>query len=130
MGENNQRKQEVLEILKKVSQDEIKFNKEENFKRAVHFAIDELEEFENELSIFLGRVQHLELYQEIIKEPLLTNMNKITTDLRYLIEKNYTKEEREKMPENVYNQVKKSQEKRIELLKKVAKRYLSKAKDQ
>lgn len=118
----------VLGMLQQVSQDEVKFNKQQNFERATQIALSEVEDFEKLFHKFLSDVSHLEVFQHSIKEPLTRDMEKMTQNLKYLIQKNYTKEEREGMPENVLNQVRATQEKRYELFRKVARKYLSKPK--
>jgi hypothetical protein len=76
----------------------------------------------------MNEVSHLEVFQHAIKEPLTKDMEKMIQNLKYLITKNYTKEETENMPENVQKQVRATQEKRYELFRKVARRYLTRPK--
>jgi hypothetical protein len=128
MYDKEKQKKKVLEILKAVSQDEIKFTKQQNFERAITLALDELQELEQQYQQFMKNVDHLVVFQEAFKEPLTRDMNKMFQNLKYLIEKNYTKEETEKMPEEVLQQVKATQERRIQLLRKVARKYLSRPK--
>jgi hypothetical protein len=118
----------VLEMLRKSSQNEVQYTKQQNFERAVSFALDEIKELEQQFNQFVNSVSHLEVFQDAVKEPLTQDMSKMIQNLRYLVEKNYTKEEKEKMPENVLNQVRATQERRVELLKKIARRYLSRSK--
>lgn len=125
MYDAEKEKQNVLGMLREASQEEIKYTKDENFKRAVSFATDEVLEFEQLFNKFISDVSHLEVFQDSIKEPLTKDMGKMIHNLKYLIEKNYTAEDKEKMPAEVLQQVRASQEKRINLLKKVARRYLS-----
>lgn len=125
MYDAEKEKQNVLGMLREASQEEIKYTKDENFKRAVSFATDEVLEFEQLFNKFISDVSHLEVFQDSIKEPLTKDMGKMIHNLKYLIEKNYTAEDKEKMPAEVLQQVRASQEKRITLLKKVARRYLS-----
>ncbi len=128
MYDKEQMRSKVLELLKENSQDEIKNIKQENFERAISIALDEIDEFERFFNQFMDDVKHLEVFQHAIKEPLEQDIYKITSHLKYLIEKSYTKEETEKMPETVFEQVRVSQERRIDLLRRVAKRYLSRPK--
>ena len=125
MYDAEKEKKEILGMLEQASQVEIKFTKQENFKRAVAFATDEVLEFEQKFNQFINDVSHLEVFQDAIKEPLTQDMGKMIHNLKYLIEKNYTAEDKDKMPAEVLQQVRASQEKRVNLLKKVARRYLS-----
>lgn len=128
MYNKEQAKSSVLGVLKQVSQEEVKFTKQENFERAIQLANDEVDDFEKLYNKFMNDVSHLEVFQHAIKEPLTRDMDKMLQNLRYLIVKNYTKQETENMPENVQNQVRATQEKRYELLGKVARRYLNRPK--
>ena len=128
MYDKEKQKEKVLGMLRAVSQDEIKFTKQQNFERAIALALDELQELEQQFQKFINSVDHLVMFQEAFKEPLSRDMNKMFQNIKYLIEKNYTKEETEKMPEEVLQQVKATQERRIQLLRKVARRYLSRPK--
>jgi hypothetical protein len=128
MYDKEKQKQKVLEMLRELSHDEMQYTKKQNFERAITFALDEVVELEQQFNHFLNRVSHLEVFQTIMKEPLTQEMNKSISNLRYLIEKNYTKEEKEQMPEDVFNQVQATQERRIDLLRNIARRYLSRTK--
>ncbi|UYX56045.1 hypothetical protein M3Y14_34250 (plasmid) [Bacillus thuringiensis] len=119
-------REKVLKMLNEYSQDEKQFTKQENFHRAVSFALDEVTEMEHAFEKFIQSVGHLELFKEVAQQPLTKEGSRIFQNLRYLIERNYTKEETQKMPENVFNQVQSSQQRRVELLQKVAKKYLAK----
>jgi hypothetical protein len=118
----------VLKLLRESSQVEMQYTKQQNFERAVSLAMDEVKEIEQEFNRFLGRVSHLEVFQHTMKEPLTQDVSKHLQNLSYMITKNYTKEEKESMPYEVLEQVKATQDKRVDLLQKVARRYLSKAK--
>lgn len=128
MYNKDEEKKKMLGMLQSASQDEIQYTKQQNFERAVSLALDEMTELEQEYNRFISRVSHLEVFQHAVKEPLTHDMSKMLQNLKYLIEKNYTKDEKEKMPENVLEQVRATQQKRVELLQKVARRYLSKPK--
>jgi hypothetical protein len=119
-----QEKQRLYDLLSPVADQEKQLTKKHLFNISVGIALDEIDEFEKEYKKFLEKVNHLQVYQEVIKQPLVNNMDKIIRDLRFLIEKNYTEEELEKMPADVYEQVVKSQKQRVEILKKVANIYL------
>lgn len=116
-------REKILEMIKNSSQDEMKFTKNENFFRAIDFALDELNELENEFNKFIQSVEHLEVYQEMVKEPLVKDTTRMIQNLKYLIEKNYTKEDQASMPSEVLQQVKATQDRRIKLLQNVAKKY-------
>ncbi|MGV7000265.1 hypothetical protein ACWA2C_16390 [Priestia megaterium] len=128
MYDKEKQKEMVLQLLKESSQSEIQYTKQQNFERAISIAVDEVKEIKEEFDKFVSSVSHLEVFQATIKEPLTRDMSKMLENLQYLIEKNYTQEDKQKMPETVLEQVRASQEKRIDLLKRVAKRYLSRPK--
>lgn len=115
----------VLSILDEISQDEIKITKSELFKNSINVALDEMDEFEKEFKKFVNNVSHLEVYKEIIHNPLTRDVEKMIKNVRFLIEKNYTKEEKEHMPIEILQQVQASQERRMRLLQNVARRYFS-----
>ena len=119
-----QEKQKIYEILSQFQEHERQMEKRKYLKMSIELALDELEEFEKIYRRFLKEVQHLVVYQEIIQDPLVRNMENLLRDLRFLIEKNYTKEELDKVPTDVYQQIVQSQKQRAELLKKIAKKYL------
>ncbi|MBU5262024.1 hypothetical protein [Bacillus atrophaeus] len=125
MYNKEEEKQKVLSWLKQSSQQENKFTKKQNFARAISFALGEVDEFQEELNIFLSKVSHLQVYQEMIKDPFTKYTESSLKDLRYLIEKNYSDEEIQAMPKETYNQLRVAQEKRIELLRKVAQQYIA-----
>lgn len=129
MYDKEEQKQKVLEVLRSSSQGEIQYTKKQNFERAVSIAVDEVNDLKHEFDRFISRVSHLEVFQDSIKEPLTHDMTKMLENLKYMIEKNYTKEEKEQMPENVLNQVRATQQRRVELLQKVARRYLARKND-
>lgn len=120
---SDQTKEFMLGMLRKSSQEEIQFTKDQNFIRAIDFALEEVEELQQQYVKFIQSVQHLVVFQEIVKEPLTKDMQKMTQNIKYLIEKNYTKEDRDKMPIEILGQVKSSQEKRLKLLTDVARKY-------
>lgn len=128
MYDKEQEKAKVLGVLKEASQDEIKFTKDQNFFRAIDFALGEVDELNQEFNRFMDRVQHLEVFQESVKDPLVKDMSKLMETLRYLIEKNYTPEDKVKMPKDVLDQVKATQDRRINLLKRVARKYFHRPK--
>lgn len=123
MYDKEEQKTRILGMLKDTSQDEIKYNKDQNFLRAIEFALDEVQELEQQYRKFVQSVSHLEVFHEMVREPLDKDMSKMVQNLKYLIEKNYTKEDKEKMPQEVLSQVKATQDRRINLLKKIALRY-------
>lgn len=119
-------REKVLNMLNDFSQSEIQFSRQQNFHRAISFALDEVTEMEQAFDKFVQSVSHLELFKEVVQEPLSKESSRVFKNLRYLIEKNYTKEETEKMPQNVFSSVQSSQQRRVELLQKVARKYLTK----
>lgn len=118
----------ILSILHEVSQTEVPYTKELNFQRAISLALDEVHEIEQRYNQFIADVSHLEVFHDALKEPLTQDAGQRFNNLKYLIEKNYTQEEKSNMPQDVLNQIRSTQERRIQLLKKVAKRYLSRPK--
>lgn len=128
MYDMEKEKELLLEVLKNTSQEEVKYTKQENFLRAIDFALSEVEELEKEFQAFVGRVSHLEVFQAMVKEPLTKDMDKTVGNLKYLIEKNYSKEDKEKMPQDVLEQVLATQQRRVNLLQNVARRYFHRPK--
>jgi hypothetical protein len=116
-------KEKILSIVKDVAKIEVKYTKEQNFFRAISFALDEVNEAEKSYLNFMDSISHLVIFEEMVQGQLHTDMQKLFQNLRYLIEKNYTQGDKQKMPEDVLNQVKATQDRRIELLKKVARKY-------
>lgn len=117
-------KQKVLSWIKQSSQQENHFTKKQNFARAISFALGEVDEFQEELNRFLSRVSHLQVYQEMIKDPFRKYTENSLKDLKLLIEKNYSDEEIQAMPKETFNQLRLAQEKRMDLLRKVAQVYI------
>ena len=128
MYNKEQEKIKVLGILKEISQSEVQYTKELNFQRAISIALDEVDEFERKYDQFIADVSHLEVFHDALKEPLTKDIKQMIENLKYLIQKNYTQEDKVKMPQDVLNQIRSTQERRIQLLKKVARRYLSRPK--
>ncbi|MCD7911051.1 hypothetical protein KC480_05865 [Bacillus velezensis] len=118
-------KQKVLSWLKQSSSQERNFTKKQNFVRAISFALGEVDEFEEELKRFLSNVSHLQVYQEMIRDPFSKYMQSSLKDLRYLIEKNYSEDEIQAMSKETHNQLKMAQQKRVVLLRKVAQQYIT-----
>jgi hypothetical protein len=105
---------------------EVNMTKREMVQRAISIAMDELDELDAELHKFLERVQHLHVFSDLIKQPFLQQVNSMLQQAKYMMEKEYTQEELDAMPEQVYNQIVEIQKKRVEVLKKIAKSYFSK----
>jgi hypothetical protein len=118
----------MLSLVRTLGQEEVKFNKQQNFERAIELALDEISELEQKLHQFVADVDHLEVFQHSMKESLTREMDKMISGLRYLITKSYTQVEKDNMPAEVLEQVRITQQRRMELLKKVAMRYLVKPK--
>jgi hypothetical protein len=126
MYSKEEEKQKILGMLRLSSQGEMQFTKQQNFQRAIEFAVDELNELEYAFEKFISEVSHLEVFQTSLKEPLTNDVSKHLQNLKYLIQRNYTDEEKNKMPQEVLNQVRATQQRRVEILQQVARRYLSK----
>lgn len=126
MYDKQKEREAALKIINTLYQDEMQNARKQNFQRAIDIAVDEITEIEQAYQAFLKQVEHLELFKEVIQEPLHKDVTRMTQNLKYMIEKNYTQEELNRMPEHVREQVRTTQDRRVELLKKVAKKYLSK----
>lgn len=118
----------VLSLVQSMAQDNMKFTKQQNFERAIAFANDELAEFKMHFDRFVADVSHLEVFQHSFKEPLTHDVEKLLQSVHYLVSKNYTQAEKEAMPQEVITQVLATQERRFDLLGKIARRYLARPK--
>jgi predicted ATP-dependent protease len=119
----NQEKEKIYEWLSQFRDYEKQIEKKQYIQRSIQLALEEMDEFEQLYQQFLRSVQHLVVYQSLIRDPLATNMDHMIKSIRFLIEKNYTKEELDRVPEDVYQQIIKSQKQRADLLKAIATRY-------
>jgi superfamily II DNA or RNA helicase len=104
---------------------ESQMSKKEKIQRTIEIAKDELKELDEKLHEFLKSVDHLHVFNELLRKPFEQYITHMIQQATYMIEKDYSQEELEQMPENVYNQVVEVQKKRAEILKKIAKSYLS-----
>ncbi|WP_067923885.1 hypothetical protein [Alicyclobacillus shizuokensis] len=118
-------RQKAYAFVSKNLQLEEDLDKKQKFQRAIDFAMDEVAEFEQLLEDFKKRVGHLHVYRLILAPHFEEFMQHSLKSLRTLIEKNYTQEELDQMPESVYNQVVEIQKKRVELLRNIAKTYFT-----
>ena len=115
----------MLHVVRELSKDHVKFNQQQNFERAISLAQDEIQEFEALFTKFVNDVSHLEVFQYSIKEPLTRDITKMVSNISYLVNKSYSQEEKDSMPEEVLNNVRATQQKRYELLKNIAQRYIA-----
>ena len=120
----------VYHMLVSQSEEEKAFSKQEIIKKSVNLALEEIEEFEKAYQDFVERVQHLCIFQQQIFDPLDKDIKKVTNALRTIIKKNYTAEELENLSGSQYNKIVRQQKERVDLLKKIAKTYLSHTKQQ
>jgi hypothetical protein len=118
-------KKRIFELLSPALDEERQQNKQNYLKKATAIALDEVQELKKEYELFISRIQHLQVFQQVIQQPLESNMQNILRDLRFMLEKNYTQEELERMPSDVYQQVVQSQKQRVDILKKIARTYLA-----
>mgnify|MGYP001180975232 CR=1 FL=1 len=119
-------KERVQEILKQNEKYEKQYKNKNLLKKSIQIALEEVDEFEKYYYEFISNISHLVIFKELIQSPIEVNMEKIIKDLRFLMAKNYSKEELEKMPDDVYQQVVQNQKQRADILKKIVKTYLSK----
>lgn len=122
----NREKERVQEILKQNEKYEKQYKNKNLLKKSIQIALEEVDEFEKYYYEFISNISHLVIFKELIQSPIEVNMEKIIKDLRFLMAKNYSKEELEKMPDDVYQQVVQNQKQRADILKKIVKTYLSK----
>lgn len=124
MFDPNKEKQRVYEMLSEAHVENKHFTKKELFKDSIHFALSEYKELATQYNIFFKSVDHLVIFNHELKDEVVKNTVNMLRELRFLIEKDYTKEELENMPTTVYDQVLQTQKKRADLLKKIAEVYL------
>lgn len=125
MHDVQKEKEKILNLMNHISSYENKMSKNELFQQSIQFALDEVNEMEQEFNQFIQRVSHLEVFQEFLKHSLIDNFDKVSSNLKYMITKNYTQEEKDNMPFEVLQQVQSTQEKRMRLLQNIARKYLS-----
>jgi hypothetical protein len=97
--------------------------KQEKIEKAIGIAKEELVEVDEKLASFLESVNHLHVFKELLEKPFIQYITQMKQQANYMLEKNYSKEELDQMPESVFNQVTEVQKKRVEILKKIAKTY-------
>ena len=104
---------------------EIQYNKQEKVQRAITIALEELQEFEQKCNRFIESVEHLCAFDDLIRPMFMNHVTQILQQAKHMMEKTYSQEELAALPEHVYNEIVTVQKKRVEVLKKVAARYLS-----
>ncbi|SFJ63819.1 hypothetical protein SAMN02799624_05303 [Paenibacillus sp. UNC496MF] len=100
-------------------------SKQEKVQRAIEFAKDELVELDQELQKFMEKVRHLHVFDALIRHPFEAHVDSLKQQAIYLLEKDYTQEELDQMPEHVFDTVVVVQKKRVEVLKAIARTYLN-----
>ncbi|QHW35764.1 hypothetical protein GZH47_33260 (plasmid) [Paenibacillus rhizovicinus] len=101
------------------------FDKTDKVRRAIQIALDEILEFENSYRNFSQQNQHLQVFQHLLKPILDERMGQMINHARHMMEKTYTTDELQELPEHVYQDVIAVQKQRVEVLKKIAKSYFS-----
>lgn len=114
----------VYDMLVPLIEEERDLKKEQIIKKSITIALEELKEFEESFRKFLKSVDHLLIYKEVIRQPLVKNIDILIKDLAMMVERNYTSDELDKMSREVYNQVIRQQKQRLDLLKKIANTYV------
>lgn len=117
-------RERVYNLLSQASVENQHLSKKELFDESIVFALSEYMELAKHYDDFFKAVDHLVIYNHMLKENVLKDTINMMRELKHLIEKNYEKDELEKMPPSVYDQVLHSQKERADLLKKVAETYL------
>jgi polyribonucleotide nucleotidyltransferase len=117
-------RQKAYEFVEKSLGLEANLSKQEKVLRAIEFAKDELHELDQELHKFLESVNHLHVFNELLRKPFEQYIKSMIQQATYMLEKDYTQEELDQMPEHVYEQVVEVQKKRVEVLKKIARTYM------
>lgn len=120
----HQEKEKVYEALSKAYLEGNQLKKEEIFEKAISIALDELKEFTIKFDEFFKSVSHLVVFEDLMKDLLVKGAKQYISDAKYLIEKNYTTEELDAMPEEIYSKVLRTQRSRRDLLQKISKKYI------
>lgn len=118
-------KNRIYEMLSESKVEEFYHDKKQLFKDAVYFALSEYRELAKSYDNFFKSVDHLVIFQYLIKDRVMKDTINMMKEIKFLIEKQYTKEELEHMPTPVYDQVLETQRQRADLLKKIAETYLA-----
>lgn len=95
----------------------------ERISRAKELAEEELLEFRDILLKNLSQLEHLTIYADLIKETLFPNFNEIMDYAHFFIKKEYTQNELDEMPDDVYARIVQSSKKRAEFLRTISKKY-------
>lgn len=114
----------IYELLSVSKIEDNHLAKKELFDESITFALSEYQELAISYDNFFKSINHLVIFNHAIKGKVMKETINMLRELKFLIEKNYEKEELEKMPTAVYDQVLHTQKQRADLLKQVAETYL------
>jgi len=118
-----QERMKAFQFVEKSYEQEKQGLKKLKLQQTINIAKDEISEINQEFQSFLHKVEHLVVFQELFSEPIKALMQQMLESSCYFLEKNYSKDEINEMPDDVYRQVAASQERRKEVLKKLALKY-------
>ena len=125
MFDSQKEKDKIYEMLSSTKVEENHFNKQELAERAISIAMDEYEELAYSFNDFFNSISHLVIYQKEMNEALQQFVSQFMNNTRNLIQRNYSKEELESLPSDLYDRVLESQQRRSELLKEIINTYIN-----
>jgi|SRR5699024_2942266 len=125
MFDSQKEKDKIYEMLSSTKVEENHFNKQELAERAISIAMDEYEELAYSFNDFFNSISHLVIYQKEMNEALQQFVSQFMNNTRNLIQRNYSKEELESLPSDLYDHVLESQQRRSELLKEIINTYIN-----
>lgn len=125
MFDPNREKERVYELLSSSKVDEIHFTREELLQKSLDIAKDEYDELVKAYANLYKSINHLVISQQPIHLSLMKEVEQRLRNIKEFIEKTYTREELDQMPDHVYSTIVHTQKDRAEYLKKIANTYLN-----
>lgn len=121
--DKEQEKQRALRMVEGSLQDENSTEQQDKKSRAIAISLEEAEEIKNEIDGLIAKLDHLVVFQELVKPHLVRFNAQTNQQTIHMMQKDYSKEELAEMPEAVYKQVVELQTRRVDVLKKIAQQY-------
>lgn len=115
-------RQKVLDHVTTMVNQKFEPTKEEIFYRSVEFGQDELREIQSKFQELEKALSHLVLFDELFKKSF-DSIHDQFPRLHHFMETNYTQEEYDKMLPNASTETQQKQNKRYQLLRKLALAY-------
>lgn len=125
LGEFNPQRERsrIYELVYKSVPEERTVTKEIIKKKAIQISLEELDELNEAFEEFMKSVSHLSIYKHLYKDVVHPYWRGLDTSARELILKNYTEQELEIMPREVYGTILGHQRVRLELIKGIIENY-------